>query len=139
MLNIRYANENDATFWFKLDKHISKKEFLNKVKNKMGYVILKDDIPIGLLRYNLFWDNTPFCTMLYIDSNFQNKGYGKINEFLGKRYEKVKLRNGYDFYSSRRKRSTFYRKLGFSDAGCLIIDIPKYKQPMEIFFIKELQ
>ena len=32
---------------------------------------------MGLLRYNLFWDNTPFCTMLFADWNYQGKGYGK--------------------------------------------------------------
>lgn len=32
----------------------------------------------------------------------------------------------------------FYRNIGFHEAGSLIIDIPKYKQPMEMFFIKEI-
>ena len=32
----------------------------------------------------------------------------------------------------------FYRKTGFQDAGGLLIHIPKYEQPMEMFFIKEM-
>ena len=36
--------------------------------------MLENDKPVGLLRYNLFWDNTPFCTMLFIDWNNQKKG-----------------------------------------------------------------
>lgn len=32
----------------------------------------------------------------------------------------------------------FYRKLGYKDSGCLVIDIPKYAQPMEMFLIKEI-
>ena len=30
----------------------------------------------------------------------------------------------------------FYRKLGYKDCGGFVIDIPRYEQPMEMFFIK---
>lgn len=33
----------------------------------------------------------------------------------------------------------FYRKMGHKDCGGLIIDIPPYAQPMEMFFIKEIK
>ena len=33
----------------------------------------------------------------------------------------------------------FYRKLNYQDAGGLIINIPEYRQPMEMFFIKAMQ
>ena len=66
MIEIRYMQETDKTFWYQLDKHLPEKEFENKVNEKRGYVLLDHNIPIGLLRYNLFWDNTPFCTMLFI-------------------------------------------------------------------------
>ena len=32
----------------------------------------------------------------------------------------------------------FYRKLGYQDAGGLLLSIPEYQQPMELFFIKEV-
>ena len=32
----------------------------------------------------------------------------------------------------------FYRKLGYVDTGCLILNIPGYEQPMEMFMIKSL-
>lgn len=41
-------------------------------------VLLENGNPIGLLRYNLFWDNIPFCTMLFIDWEYQHKGFGRI-------------------------------------------------------------
>ena len=31
----------------------------------------------------------------------------------------------------------FYRKLGYKDAGGLVIDIPGYSQPMEMFMVKK--
>jgi len=32
----------------------------------------------------------------------------------------------------------FYRKMGYQDAGGLLINIPEYKQPMEMFFVKRI-
>lgn len=32
----------------------------------------------------------------------------------------------------------FYRKLGYQDCGGFVIDIPEYKQPMELFLIKQI-
>lgn len=71
MIEIRYVQTEDKEFWYSLDRHLPEPEFENKVSNKRGYIIFDDNKPIGLLRYNLFWDNTPFCTMLFIDWNYQ--------------------------------------------------------------------
>ncbi|MBS6560618.1 MAG: hypothetical protein KH355_10135 [Clostridiales bacterium] len=67
MIEIRYLKSSDKQFWYSLDKHLPESEFENKVKTKRGYVLFENNIPIGLLRYNLFWDSIPFCTMLFID------------------------------------------------------------------------
>ena len=74
---IRYAELNDKTEWFRLDCHLPEAGFEEKIRNQQGYVLTEDDKIIGLLRYNLFWDNTPFCTMLFMDSDHRQKGYGK--------------------------------------------------------------
>ena len=74
MVEIRYMQMDDREFWYSLDKHLPEAEFENKVRDKRGYILLENRKPIGLLRYNLFWDNTPFCTMLFIDWNYHNKG-----------------------------------------------------------------
>ena len=75
MIEIRYVRSEDKEFWYRLDKHLPEKEFENKVACQRGYVLLDDSEPIGLLRYNLFWDNTPFCTLLFVDWKYQGKGY----------------------------------------------------------------
>ena len=77
MIEIRYVKLEDKDFWYRLDKHLPEVEFEKKVRDKKGYVLLEEGKPVALLRYNLFWDNTPFCTMLFVDWNFQKKGYGK--------------------------------------------------------------
>lgn len=139
MIRIRYAQVNDKEFWYSLDKHLPEEEFLNKVRDKRGYVLLENEQPIGLLRYNLFWDNTPFCTMLYIQQNYQNKGYGKC---LMEYWENDMKSQGYGMLLTStqvdEKAQHFYRKLGYKDCGGIIINIPKYEQPMEMFFIKEI-
>ncbi len=139
MIKIRYLEASDKQFWYSLDKHLPETEFYNKVQTKRGYILLLDDKPIGLLRYNLFWDNTPFCTMLFVDEKYQRKGYG---EHLMKYWENDMKMQGYGMLlTSTQADETaqhFYRKLGYKDCGGFVIDIPAYAQPMEIFFMKEI-
>ena len=139
MTKIKYVEISDKEFWYTLDRHLPEKEIEKKVNSKQGYVLLENDKPVGVLRYNLFWDNTPFCTMLFIDWNNQKKGYGK--ELL-EYWEKDMKSQGYDFVlTSTQVDETvqhFYRKLGYKDCGGLIIDIPNYEQPMEMFLIKAI-
>lgn len=139
MTDIRYVTDADRDFWFSLDKHLPETEFENKVRTKTGYVLTADGRPTGLLRYNLFWDTVPFCTLLYIESGSRGKGFGSL---LMERWEKdMKLRGYGILLTSSQADETaqhFYRKLGYKDCGGLIIDIPEYAQPMEIFFIKAI-
>ncbi|MGM0123766.1 hypothetical protein IGI37_001140 [Enterococcus sp. AZ194] len=139
MIQIRYAKMTDASFWFSLDKHLSKAEFEKKVRDKMAYLLIEDDRPIGILRYNFFWDNLPFCTLLYVDEKQQQNGYGtKLMAFW--EIEMKELGYGMVMTSTQvdEQAQYFYRKLGFNDAGSLMIDVPKYKQPLELFLIKEI-
>ena len=139
MIEIRYVNPSDENFWYSLDKHLPKQEFENKVRDKRGYVLLDNDKPVGLLRYNLFWDNTPFCTMLFIDWDYQRKGYGKK---LMEYWEDDMKEQGYEMLltSTQVDESAqhFYRKLGYKDRGGFVIDVPGYEQPMEMFMIKAI-
>lgn len=98
------------------------------------------DKPAGILRYNLFWDNTPFCTMLFVDCDYRKKGYGKR---LMEHWERDMKAQGYDLLLTStqvdEEAQHFYRKLGYKDCGGFVIDIPKYAQPMELFLIKNMQ
>lgn len=137
MVTVRYVQGVDKEFWFQLDRHLPEEEFEKKIRDKMGYVLLEDAVPIALLRYNLFWDNTPFCTLLFVDHKYQHKGYGKqIMEF----WEKDMKSRGYGMVMTStqvdEEAQHFYRKLGYQDAGGLVVNIPHYEQPMEMFFVK---
>ena len=139
MLNIRYALQEDKDFWYSLDKHLPAQEFDNKVSTKRGYVLLEENTPIGLLRYNLFWDNTPYCTMLFVDWKHHKKGYGKM---LMEHWEKDMKAQGYGMLLTStqvdEEAQHFYRKLGYKDCGGFVIDVPGYEQPMEMFMIKAI-
>lgn len=139
MLTIRYLKSSDKTFWYRLDQHLPEKEFDNKVQTKRGYILLLNDKPIGLLRYNLFWDNTPFCTMVSVDCEYQRKGYGrKLIEY----WEHDMKAQGYQMLLTStqvdEEAQHVYRKLGYKDCGGFVIDIPEFAQPMEMFFIKSI-
>lgn len=130
---------SDRAFWYRLDRHLPEREFDNKVRTKRGYVLLVNDRPAGLLRYNLFWDNTPFCTMLFVEEEDRGKGYGKM---LMENWEKDMKSQGYGmlFTSTQADENAqhFYRRLGYKDCGGFVIDLPEYAQPLEIFFIKSV-
>ncbi len=139
MLTIRYVEPGDKSFWFTLDRHISETELDRKIRDKMGYVLLEDNAPVGLLRYNLFWDNTPFCNLLYIAPSHQHRGLGRK---LMLHWEKEMKELGYEWImvstQADEDAQHFYRKMGYQDAGALVINIPQAAQPMELFFIKGL-
>ncbi len=139
MTEIRYVQAGDRAFWYSLDRHLPEAEFMNKVRDRRGYVLLDDGAPIGLLRYNLFWDSIPFCTMLVIGPQHRRKGYGAQ---LIRHWELDMKARGYGMLlvSTQADESAqhFYRKLGYRDCGGLVIDVPKYAQPTELFFLKEI-
>ena len=136
MIQIRHVQPEDRIFWFGLDKHLSQKEFDNKVSSKSGYVLLADDMPVGLLRYSLFWDSIPFCNMLYIDARYQRKGYGKK---LMAHWEEEMKALGYERLltstQADEEAQHFYRKLGYQDCGGLVMDVPG---PMELILMKAI-
>jgi len=82
MFEIRYATETDKPFWFTLDEHFNECEFDLKIRDKRVYIISIEGKPIGVMRYNLMWDNTPFLTLIYIDDAHHGKGYGKQAMFF---------------------------------------------------------
>lgn len=136
-MQIRYVEKEDKEFWFNLDKHLAEAEFEKKVRDKMGYVLIEDGQPIGLLRYNLFWDNTPFCTMLYIDWEHHKRGYGKD---LLAYWEADMKKAGYGMVMTStqvdEEAQHFYRKLGYQDAGGFVVNVPGFEQPMEMLMVK---
>ena len=139
MTGIRYITKEDKEYWYSLDKHLPQDEYDKKVRDGQGYIISADEKSVGILRYNMFWDNTPFCTMIYIGEAFRNKGYGKA---LMQYWHDDMKKKGYGIVLTSTQVNEdaqhFYRALGYKDCGSLIMDIEGYEQPMEMFMIKKI-
>lgn len=136
MMKFEYASKSDFQFILDNDRHISKQLIKNKLKEKEIMIAKdQDNKVIGWLRYNYFWDNTPFMNMLYLNEKYRNKGIGKElvgfweNEMKSKGYELVMTST-----LSNEQAQHFYRKLGYKDSGSLLLD----DEPLEIIFTKNI-
>ena len=135
-MKIEYGSEVNFQFIFDNDRHVSKELIENKLKEKEIIIASDEDNKIiGWLRYSYFWDNTPFMNMLYINENYRNNGIGKElvlfweNEMKKKDYELLMTST-----LSNEEAQYFYRKLGYKDAGSLLLP----NEPLEIIFIKSI-
>jgi GNAT superfamily N-acetyltransferase len=139
MIEIRYASVGDERYWFELDKHLSKKEYSNKVLQNQCYIIEEDKKCFGIIRYNLFWDLIPFLNLIYIDPGFHKRGIGRAAMLLWES-EMRKLDHKLVMTSTMVEESSqhFYRKLGYKDCGCLIKDFEPFAETMEMFMMKPL-
>lgn len=135
-MKFEYANKLDFQFILDNDRHVSKQLIKNKLEQK-EIIIAKDqdNKVIGWLRYNYFWDNTPFMNMLYLNESYRNKGIGKDlvgfweTEMKSKGYKMVMTST-----LSNEQAQHFYRKLGYKDSGSLLLD----DEPLEIIFTKRI-
>lgn len=139
MFSMRYVEMADEAFWFSLDVHLSKAEFVKKVRDKQGYILLCDDEPVGVLRYNLFWDSIPFLNLIFLESAHRRCGIGRL-AMQGWEQEMKAAGHGMCLVSTQvdEEAQHFYRSLGYKDCGGLTMDIPGYQQPMELFLAKGL-
>ena len=138
-IDVRPVLAADRDFWFSLDRHLPEAAFGEKVRDGRGCVLLEDGEPAALMRWNLFWDLIPFCTLLYVAEGRRGRGLGRA---LMARWEADMKAQGHGMVlTSTQVDETaqhFYRRLGYRDCGGLILDIPGYEQPMELFMAKKL-
>jgi GNAT superfamily N-acetyltransferase len=134
-LNIKIACDSDLIELEILDRHINKLELQRKIAAKQIYVIKEKDIFCGWLRYGLFWDNTPFMNMLFIIQGYRGRGIGAS---AVKFWECQMKLQGYQLVLTSTLSSEdaqhFYRKLGYKDAGSLLLQ----NEPLEVIFSKNL-
>ena len=134
-MNIRFAEESDIETLSIYDKHIRVTELKSAVS--LGRVIVAEDNGtfIGYLRWNLFWDNTPFMNLLFLPEEYRSSGYGKA---IVSYWESVMQEEGYKLVMtsslSNETAQHFYRKLGYVDSGALLLP----GEPLEIIFTKKI-
>lgn len=134
-MNIRFANLEDLKVISLYDKHVSKEELENLVNLNRVIIAEENNKFCGWLRYNLFWDNTPFMNRLYVLEDKRGKGYGKQlvdfweNKMRILQYKFVMTSTASDEYSQH-----FYLKIGYKTVGGFIPE----GEPYEIILMKNL-
>ena len=132
---VRYAKEKDWETISLYDRHISSEELRSSIRLRRVIVVEDGEGFAGWLRFNLFWDNTPFMNLLFLLEDRRGRGYGgQLTAFwetemklLG--YERVLTSTQADERAQR-----FYRRQGYTDCGALLLP----GEPLEILFRKEL-
>ena len=137
MLHIRYATEQDKPFWFQLDSHLPESKYTCQTQTKQSYIICTNDTPVGIMKYNLFWDHIPFLNLIILEESAQRKGFGRQAMLLWET-EMRNLGNPMVMTSTRvdEQAQHFYRKLGYVERGSLCLDNTPFAQPQEIFMLK---
>lgn len=134
-MSIRFAKPEDCSQISSLDKHISKGELLSAIRQKRVFIAEVNGTFAGWLRFNLFWDNTPFMNMLFVLEAHRNKGVGSQ---LTARWESEMQASGYNLIMTSTLASEtaqfVYRKRKYQDAGSLLLP----NEPLEIIFIKRI-
>ncbi len=137
MFLITHAVLKDANDYFKIDQHLPKSEYESKIRDKRCYIIHYNEKPIGVMRYNLLFDFIPFLTLIFIDEQYRNKGFGKQALLF---WEKEMRQLGHKMVITStqidEQAQHFYRKLGYIDKGGLFFDNTPFEQPQELFMIK---
>ena len=140
MLIIRPAAPSDWPFWHRLDKRLPHGLFLRKLDAGECYVAELAGAPAGLLRWNRFWDEVPFCTLLFVETSRRGRGVGRA---LAVRWEADMRALGHGMAMTSTQvdepAQHFWRKLGYRDAGGFAVDVPGYAQPLELIMLKDLR
>ncbi|MBD5117507.1 MAG: GNAT family N-acetyltransferase [Ruminococcaceae bacterium] len=134
-MKIRFAAISDTDNLCKHDRHISKQELEASINMKRVYIAEEGDVFIGWLRYNLFWDNTPFMNMLYLLDGYRGKGNGKAlvrhweNEMKALGFGTVMTSTASDEYAQH-----FYNRLGYAAIG----GFTQEGEPYELILSKKI-
>ncbi len=135
MVEIKYATMAEKDLLLSKDSYIKENVWTDTINNRREIIMLVDGNFAGWLRWNLFWDEIPFMTMLYFLEEYRGKGYGTQ---MVKFWEREMIKLGYDkvMTSSQANECAqhFYRKLGYQDAGSFF----PFCKALEIIFTKEL-
>ncbi|GAB6989102.1 GNAT family N-acetyltransferase [Paenibacillus pini] len=134
-MRIDYAVESDYPYIVENDKHLIETLIRQKINNHEIFILRDRNQEIGWMRYGYFWDHIPFMNMIWIDEEHRGQGFGeKVITY----WEEIMKQKGFQRVMtstlSSEEAQHFYRKLGYRDAGCLLLE----KEPLEIIMTKHL-
>lgn len=132
---IRTASPGDLPALSRRERHIAPQELEHSVRLGRVYVAEEGGEFAGWLRYNLFWDNTPFMNLLYVLEGRRGMGVGRA---LTERWEERMREAGYGAVMTSTQASEcaqhFYERLGYAAVGGFLPPGEGY----ELIFCKKL-
>ena len=134
-MTIRIATHADLSLIAEYDHHISREELNRLICLGRVAVAENEGEFLGWMRWNLFWDNTPFLNMLYLLEPHRGKGYGTAmmdrweSDMRAMEYHVVMTSTSAEEYAQH-----FYQKLGYTAAGGFTPPGEAY----ELIFLKQL-
>ncbi|MDE6398033.1 MAG: GNAT family N-acetyltransferase [Clostridiales bacterium] len=132
---IRIAELNDLHILKRYDKHIFEAELRNAIKQEHILIAETNGEIVGWLRYNYFWDNTPFLNMLFVLSEHRGKLYG--TNLIAYWENQMKLLGFHSVMTSTQANECaqhFYHKLGYNTIGGFMMG----NEPYELILSKEI-
>lgn len=136
-ISLSYAGPEDLPWLAESEQNHKLPSGLLRIKIQRNKIIVAKSANqiAGWLRFGFFWDEIPFLNMLWVNPEYRLQGIGKrLVEFW-----ELEMRNK-DFKlvmtssQSDEEAQYFYRKIGYKDAGSLVLP----KEPLEILFTKEI-
>jgi len=135
-MRIEYATKSDYAYIAERDRHVWAS--LIEAKIEAGEIIMLrsgEGAAVGWVRYGYFWDNTPFMNMIWIDEPYRRSGLGRQAVLF---WESAMKEKGFKIVmtstQANEEAQHFYRRLGYKDAGCLLLD----NEPLEILLTKAI-
>ncbi len=133
---IRTAIPDDLPFLSENDRHLSLSELDQAIRQGRILLLTADGAPVGWLRWNLFWDNTPFMNLLYLLEDYRMQGHGRA---LVAHWERLMREAGHCLALTSTQADEaaqhFYRHLGYRDVGGFLLPGESY----ELLLHKELK
>ena len=134
-MTIQYAGAEDFPVLRRYDRHVPAEALRDGIAAKRVLAAFHGESLAGWLRYNLFWDNTPFVNMLYCLEDCRGQGYGgRLLLYWEAEMEKAGFRQVLTSTLSNEQAQFFYRKHGYADCGALLLP----GEPLEIILRKDL-
>jgi len=139
MFKISYATMQDKEYAISIGNAMPESEFDLKVRDKRCYILREGDKIIGIMRFNLIFDFIPFLSLMWLEESCRGKGYGTKamahweDEMRAAGHKMIMISTQVDEGAQH-----FYRKLGYKDMGTIVMDIPPYEQPLEMYMGKAL-
>lgn len=132
---IRGAAPGDLPALSRRDRHIAPRELENSVRLGRVYVAEEGGEPVGWLRWNLFWDNTPFMNLLFVLDGRRNRGHGRqLAEYWEERMREAGYGAVMTSTQSNEYAQHFYERLGYAAIGGFLLP----GEPYELIFCKKL-